>query len=331
MKISTTWWGWALGMAVALLAGGSGGTQAATRFWALQNVTLADGGTITGIFGYDNVSHTVSDWNIRMQGGSGQLPFTFVPGDSASSAGDIAISGGGFIHAFEFHANAATPAFRFLQLSVAHDLDGALTTQPLYLVDPVTGGRYSYDLPDRYVASGSLVLVPFPPPVGLVDVIEFYHAGFDHYVMSADPVEINALDTGYFSGWARTGQQFQAYATGSSAGPTMNPVCRYYGLPSAGLDSHFYSASTVECWEVNEYFGTEWQIESDNVFQIDLPNATTGACPGGTIPVYRLFNHRADANHRYTSSTVIRAQMEAAGWIREGYGPDATIMCATSF
>ena len=95
MKISTTWWGWALGMAVALLAGGSGDTQAATRFWALQNVTLADGGTITGIFGYDNVSHTVSDWNIRMQGGSGQLPFTFVPGDSASSAGDIAISGGG--------------------------------------------------------------------------------------------------------------------------------------------------------------------------------------------------------------------------------------------
>jgi hypothetical protein len=24
----------------------------------------------------------------------------------------------------------------------------------------------------------------------------------------------------------------------------------------------------------------------------------------------------------------VRAQMEAAGWIREGYGPNATIMCA---
>ena len=35
-----------------------------------------------------------------------------------------------------------------------------------------------------------------------------------------------------------------------------------------------------------------------------------------------------DANHRYTTSTVVRAQMEAAGWLREGYGPDATIMCA---
>ena len=106
------------------------------------------------------------------------------------------------------------------------------------------------------------------------------------------------------------------------------PFCRYYGLPSAGLDSHFYSASALECWQVNAYYGTEWQIESDNVFQIALPNTTTGACPGGTTPVYRLFNHRADANHRFTTSTVIRAQMEAAGWIREGYGPNATIMCA---
>ena len=82
---------------------------------------------------------------------------------------------------------------------------------------------------------------------------------------------------------------------------------------------------------MNQYYGTEWQIESDNVFQIDLPNTTTGACPAGTEPVYRVFNHRADANHRYMLSPLLRSQMEAAGWIREGYGPDATIMCATSF
>ncbi len=107
-------------------------------------------------------------------------------------------------------------------------------------------------------------------------------------------------------------------------------MCRYYGLPSAGLDSHFYSASAKECYEVNQFYGTEWQIENDNVFQINLPNTTTGACPTGTIPVYRVFNNRHDANHRYATSTVVRAQMEAAGWIREGYGPNATIMCAVN-
>jgi hypothetical protein len=43
-----------------------------------------------------------------------------------------------------------------------------------------------------------------------------------------------------------------------------------------------------------------------------------------------VFNKRPDANHRYMTSAVVRAQMEAAGWIREGYGPDATIMCAVA-
>ena len=320
-------------MAVVLLAGGVGGARAATQFWMLQNVTFADGGTATGSFGFDDVTDTLTDWNIRVQGGSGHLPFTFVPGNSTPVAGGVGISGGGFVYFFEFLANDGTAASRDLFFSVAADLDGTPAAQSLYLVDPVSGYHYSYDrapLTDRNIVAGSLVLVPFPPPVGLVDVIEFYHAAFNHYFMSADPAEINALDTGYFTGWARTGYQFKAYATGSSAGPSQNPVCRYYGLPSAGIDSHFYSASSVECWEVNQYYGTEWQIESDNVFQIDLPNTTTGACPAGTIPVYRVFNGHHDANHRYMTSRSVRAQMEALGWIREGYGPDATIMCAVA-
>ena len=196
--------------------------------------------------------------------------------------------------------------------------------------DPAISGEGVGGTSARSIVGGQFKNVMLVPPVALVDAIEFYHAGFDHYFMSADAIEINALDTGYFTGWARTGYSFKVYVTGSSPGTTLRPVCRYYGLPSAGLDSHFYSASAVECWQVNAYYGTEWQIESDNVFQIALPNTTTGACPAGTTPVYRVFNQRPDANHRYMTSTVVRAQMEAAGWIREGYGPDATIMCAVA-
>ena len=44
--------------------------------------------------------------------------------------------------------------------------------------------------------------------------------------------------------------------------------------------------------------------------------------------MYRVFNNRPGPNHRYTTSVDVRAQMEAAGWVREGYGPDAVIMCA---
>ena len=55
-----------------------------------------------------------------------------------------------------------------------------------------------------------------------------------------------------FAGWARTGEGFKAYAAGSYNDGTVRPVCRFYGLPSAGLDSHFYSASPAECFAVDE-------------------------------------------------------------------------------
>jgi len=48
------------------------------------------------------------------------------------------------------------------------------------------------------------------------------------------------------------------------------------------------------------------------------------------VPVYRLYNNRADTNHRYTTSLAIRSQMIAKGYIPEGYGPNAVAMCASS-
>jgi hypothetical protein len=57
-------------------------------------------------------------------------------------------------------------------------------------------------------------------------------------------------------------------------------------------------------------------------------NRALGACPAGDIPVYRLFNNRADANHRYTTSIAIRDQMAARGYIAEGYGPNNVTLCA---
>jgi len=44
--------------------------------------------------------------------------------------------------------------------------------------------------------------------------------------------------------------------------------------------------------------------------------------------VYRMWNKRADSNHRYTTSVAVRESMLGKGYIPEGYGPDATSMCA---
>ena len=159
-------------------------------------------------------------------------------------------------------------------------------------------------------------------PAATVDVVEFYNAAMDHYFMSALAADIGALDTGRFSGWVRSGRTFKAYpqpAAGAS------PVCRFY-LPLP-LDSHFYSASALECADVAAKYPS-FVLEAPDVFYIALPDTMSGACPPATVPVFRLYNNRADANHRYTTDAQIKAQMVARGYIAEGYGSNAAIMCA---
>ncbi len=157
----------------------------------------------------------------------------------------------------------------------------------------------------------------------LVDVIEFYNAGLDHYFVSSLAADIQALDSGRFAGWARTGFTFKAY-DGPMAG--MSPVCRFY-IPPAQGDSHFYSASPAECADVRTKFPT-FDYESPAVMYVGLPDPTTGACAAGLAPVYRLWNQRVDSNHRYTTDFNVRASMIAKGYLPEGYGPDGVAMCA---
>ena len=146
--------------------------------------------------------------------------------------------------------------------------------------------------------------------------------------MSTDADEIAALDSGRIAGWSRTGLTLGAWA---SAAEGASPVCRFY-LPPASGDSHFFSASPQECDETRAKFPT-LEFESPSAFFIALPTTTgptAGACPAGTVPVYRVFNNRGEPNHRYTTSRAIRDQMVARGYIAEGYGDDAVIMCAPS-
>ena len=159
-----------------------------------------------------------------------------------------------------------------------------------------------------------------PATAGPVDVVEFHHAAFDHYFITADPVEIGKLDSGEFTGWQRTGLSFKGLDAGDTS-PGARPVCRFYGLPSAGLDSHFYSASATECDEVKIKFPLAWLYESGNVFGIYLPDLASGQCPANTIPVYRSWNGRSDSNHRYTTSTAVHDAMIAQGLRRRGLRP----------
>ena len=155
------------------------------------------------------------------------------------------------------------------------------------------------------------------------DAIEYYHAGLDHYFVSAAPSDIHALDAGVLTGWRRTGESFGAYTTFAEG---YRPVCRFYIPPALG-DSHFISASAVECEAVRIRF-PQYVSEGPTYMGVALPDPGTGTCAPGQIAVYRVWNARRDSNHRYTTQVAIRDAMVARGGIAEGYGPDAVAMCA---
>jgi hypothetical protein len=151
--------------------------------------------------------------------------------------------------------------------------------------------------------------------------VEFFNAGLDHYFVSHIAQEIADLDSGVHPGWARTGQSFRVF-TASSA--TTSPVCRFY-IPPAKGDSHFYGRGTQECSETGAKNPT-FVNEDPQFFFVVLP--TGGVCPAGTINVYRVFDNRADANHRYMIDRAIRdAMVSQRGWVAEGDGPDLVVMC----
>jgi len=307
---------------------------AATRYWALTDVKFSDGAIATGYLSYDDATQKITNWNVRVTPGPAQAPgkppflgFTYTAGNSESFVGPFSSFRPG-----QYFSLDSTPAgsplgfYRSLIIIPLVQPDASVAVVPL--------GSASYEgfFADTPVTargiSGTLVRMPLSPPVTVIQVDEFYNAVLDHYFITADNAEKQDLDASVHLGWVRTGESFKAYAPGSDIGGSVDPTCRYYGNPLQGLDSHFYSADAAECLIVYLRYRSDWLFESDNVFQIHLPDTTTGACPNSTIPVYRLWNQRVDSNHRFTTRQAIKAEMVATGYVAEGYGPDAVAMCA---
>ena len=158
-------------------------------------------------------------------------------------------------------------------------------------------------------------------PASPVGSIEFHHATLDHYFISALAADIDALDSGRIAGWKRTGLSFNVFPSLAAAAGGASPVCRIIIPPPYG-DSHFFSASPEECADTLAKFPFMSQ-ETPSAFFVALPatgGPNAGACPTGTFPVYRVFNRKADANHRYTADHAVRALMVSLGGTAEGYG-----------
>ena len=132
-----------------------------------------------------------------------------------------------------------------------------------------------------------------PPAPTTAEVVEYFNASLDHYFITWIAGEIALLDAGTtIKGWLRTGKTFKTYPV-AHAGTT--PVCRYYIPPGKG-DSHFFGRGTVEC-DATGQKNPSFVLEDPQFMQMFLPNA--GNCPASTVPIYRVFSNRPDANHRY--------------------------------
>jgi hypothetical protein len=163
---------------------------------------------------------------------------------------------------------------------------------------------------------------------GTAPAIEFYNGSLDHYFMTHVPDEIAKLDSGAISGWERTGYSFWVWPDLANAPAGAASACRFYGIPEAGLDSHFYTLAADECSHVIRRFSSSWILESGAFFSAFLPNTSTGECPTGSRPIHRLYNDRADANHRYLPfQNLDWVELRLLGWIPEGYGSNAVVMC----
>jgi serine protease len=163
-------------------------------------------------------------------------------------------------------------------------------------------------------------------PAGTVPVIEYYRADRDHYFMSANPAEIANVDTTLSGIFQRTGEVFYAWVDPALAPSNAVPVCRFYSeLPL--IDSHFYTAIASECQYVISHWAGTWTFENPAAFYVLLPDGS-GNCQAGTVPVYRFFDNRSDANHRHTSDLTVRRAMINRQWVPEGAGPNAVAFCS---
>jgi hypothetical protein len=129
--------------------------------------------------------------------------------------------------------------------------------------------------------------------------------------MTAQSDEIAGLDAGAYNfAFVRTGVGFNAWE--SQAAGTV-PVCRFFTTPGTfgTKSSHFYTADNAECQglKLNRTGSTR-------------RSRSTSRCrpqhvPGGTIPVYRMYNNGQTGapNHRFTTKLSTYQQFTTQlGW-----------------
>ncbi len=162
-------------------------------------------------------------------------------------------------------------------------------------------------------------------------MFEFYAPSLNHFFITANVAEAANLADNPQLGWRPTGDVQIQFNRGLQGVGGASGVCRFYGHPTIGPNSHFYTADPGECnflrqLQVSTPFGRpRWNYE-EIAFASFVP--VFGQCAAGQAPIVRFYNEGAaanDSNHRYVSTQANYDTMVRAGWRNEG-----AVMCIVS-
>jgi len=172
--------------------------------------------------------------------------------------------------------------------------------------------------PQAISASGTGTTTTSTPTV---PVVEYYNPVFDHYFITSVAAEVTLLNARQppFQDWVPTGLTFNGYVNATAPAGSV-AICRFFNSTFAPKSSHFYAPHGLGCEATIASF-PDWKLEDDKLFNSMLPDAS-GACPAGTIPVYRLYNNGMGGapNHRFVTSLAERQNMISKGFVAEGNG-----------
>ena len=172
---------------------------------------------------------------------------------------------------------------------------------------------FSFTLPARSTS--------YPPPPGPVARVgQYFNTNTGFYFITASEQEQVAIESGTFAGWQPVNITPSApYTYGffreGSAGRAA--VCRFFSAAFAPKSSHFFSANPLECEAVKQ--NPLWTYEGD-VGYVGITDST-GACPSGLLPLYRVYNNGAGGapTHIYTTwEGWYTGLSTAGGWTAEG-------------
>ena len=155
-----------------------------------------------------------------------------------------------------------------------------------------------------------------------VEAVQYFHAGFGHYFLTASEDEKTKLDSGFFQGWKRTGESFYLYPPGTAG---TNDLHRFFSTGFGEKSSHFFTHIPVEAELVMH--NPDWQYEG--IVGAVRPLAANGECPADAGPVFRAYNDGMGGapNHSHTMSTDKQEALLGMGYVAEGFDASGRIFC----